>query len=426
MATTVSNVIEGLKYTYGSDHILYLFNEEVVASKIFGRVKKPVAGRGQFIIPTMVKNPGTFKGITEGGTLPTALAPDTAEATFSLQEFVGIYDVTWKLIQDARSSKFAFQTAIQMLDQGLKRRLFRLLNADLIDDGRGRLAVLPAADNSSPITVNSLPLVEAGMVVDIMDDSDNDTKLADSVTVTGVDIPARTITTSGNPAGTAAGDYFVIEDSTDASLNGGVSMHTNGILGVIDSANPASIVGNFGNINRSTAGNEYWQAVELTNGGTNRPLTEDLLLQAMDTVREKGGGKLDCWLSNLNIIRRYHEILAADRYFALSKPGTIAGGIGRPNYDKSEDGRTPYQFSGVDWHAEPYFAANTLVGMDTSHFFLGVGENELPKPTSEIFENVPFFKTTASATFEVLWYYQCDLISDNPAAGCKISDVAES
>lgn len=428
MATT-SAVIEALKYTYGADRVLYLFNQEVPTYNILSKVKRPVGGRGQFIMPTTVKNAGAWTGITEGGTLPSALQPDTAEATFSLKEFVGLYDVTWKLIQDARTNKFAFQQAISLLDDGLKRRIFRNLNSDFVDNGKGRLAVLPAADNSSPITVNALPRLEVGMVVDIMDLSDDDTKLADSITITGVDVIGRTVTTSGNPSGTAAGDYFVIQDTTDVSLNGGVALHTNGLLNILDSANPAAVVGNFGNINRSTAGNEYWQGVVLGNSGTNRPLTEDLLLNAQDNVREKGGGMIDAWLSNLAIARRYHEILASERFFALNKPGTLEGGIGRPETKNEEDGgtgKTPYTFSGIDWHADPYFNANVMVGMDTSHFFIGVGDNEVPRPISEIFENIPFFRQTTSATFEVAWYYQCQVLSDNPAAGVQIQDIAES
>jgi hypothetical protein len=94
------------------------------------------------------------------------------------------------------------------------------------------------------------------------------------------------------------------------------------------------------------------------------------------------------WMSNLAIVRRYHEILAAERYFALSKPGTLSGGIGRSQAgmndgSKSEgDGKTPYQFSGIDWYADPFFDPNVVVGLDTSHFFLGVGENEVPRPIS--------------------------------------------
>jgi len=425
MATTVSNVLETLKYTYGVDRVLRLANEEIVTFNILSRVKKPVGGRGQFIMPIMTQNPGTFKGITEGGAIPTALTPDTAEATFSLQEFVGIYDLSWKLIQDARSNKFAFQQAVSMLDDGLKRRVLRLMNSWLNDDGRGRLGVFSAADNDTTLTLNSLPKVEKGMVVDIMDASDDDTKLGDSRTVTAVDTVNRTITISGaNLAGTAAGDYVVIEDMCDVSLNN--SLHPNGLLGIIDDADPAAVVGDYGGIDRGTAGNEYWEAVVFSNSGTNRALTEDLLLQALDAGREKGGTMIKAWLSNLAIVRRYHEILAAERFLSLSSPGTLSGGIGRKEKKPGEDGQTPYEFSGIPWHVDPYFAANTLVGLDTDHFFLGVGENETPRPISEIFPGVPFFKETANATFEVVWYYQCELLSDNPAAGVKIEDVAES
>ena len=48
------------------------------------------------------------------------------------------------------------------------------------------------------------------------------------------------------------------------------------------------------------------------------------------------------------------------------------------------------------------------------------------RPISEVFDNVPFFRQTTSATFEVAWYYQMQLLSDNPAAGVKVVDIAES
>src|SRR5574341_1030513 len=377
MATT-TNVIEALKYTYLGDRVAYLFNQESPTFAVLGKTKKPQGGRGQFLLPIVVQNAGAFTGITEGGALPSALQPDTTEASFSLQEYVGLYDVSWKLIEDARNSKFAFQQAIQMLDEGLRRRIMRNLNSDLLDNGKGRLAVLPAADNSSPITVNSIPRVETGMVVDIMAVSDDDTKRADSVTVTDVDPIALTITTSGNPSSSAAG----------------LSM---------------------------------WQAPVLANSGVNRPLTQDLLLQAMDSVRAKPGGLIKAWFSNMNIVRHYHtDILAQERYFSLSKPGVISGGVGRPNKEVNEEGLSPYEFSGVPWYVDPFFNANVVIGADTDHFFLGVGENETPRPISEIFENVPFFRQTSNATFEVAWYYQMEFLSDGPSYGAQVQDVAES
>jgi hypothetical protein len=426
MANTTTAVLESLKYGYGVNRVLYLFNEESVVYNLLGRVKKPVGGRGQFIMPIITQNPGAFTGITEGGTLPTPLDMDTAEATFSLQEYVASYNVTWKLIQDSRTDKFAFQQAVSMLDDGLKRRIFRNLNSDFIGTGKGELFTITGTDTSTVVTSAYLPRVEKGMVVDVMDLSDDDTKVGDSLTVEAVDPVARTVDLSGALTGEASGDYGVIQDTCDVTSNN-PAYHTNGLLGIISSSNPAAVVGNFGGISRATAGNEYWKSVQLTNSGTNRALTEDLLLQAMDAGREKGGGQIKAWLSNLAIVRRYHEMLASERWFSLSSPSTIGGGIGRKKMGgDSKDGATPYEFSGIPWHVDPFFTNNVILGLDTDHLFLGVGENEVPRPISEIFNDVPFFKQTTSATFEVNWYYQCEVLSDNPAASVRVDDIAEA
>lgn len=432
-ATATTDLIETLRYTYAdTDRVAYLFNQE---TNLFNRLKKKMAemgGRGQFLLPILTKNPGTWKGIAQGGALPSAVQPDSAEASYSLKEFVGIYDISWKLIQDARNSKFAFENVIKQMDQGIQRRIFRLINADLLGTGRGELMTLGGADNTDPLTSRYLPRVEVGMVVDFMDDTDDDTILTNGngVAVTAVDPIARTVTIGGNSSGTAAGDYLTIAGTCDISVTT-TSRHLNGILGVISDANPNSVVGNVGGINRSTAGNEYWKSVVLSNSGTNRTLTEDLLLQAEDAVREKGGAQLTDWWSNLAIGRRYHEILRNESYYSLGRVTGLDGGVGRSKSGSASagadsDGKSMYDFSGVAWHFDPFFEANTIIGFDAAHFMIGHGENELPAPISKIFPDKPFFKDTSNAAYEVLWYWQGQLITDNPAAGVKLSDIAES
>lgn len=244
MANTTSAVIEALKYTYGVNRVLYLFNEESVVFNILSRVKKPVGGRGQFIMPIITQNPGAFSGVSEGGTIPTPLDMDTAEATFGLQEYVASYNVSWKLIQDSRNDKFAFQQAITMLDEGLRRRIMKNLNSDLIGTGKGELFTITGADAGTVVTSKYLPRVEKGMVVDVVDETDDDTKVGDSLTVEAVDPIARTVDLSGALTGEAAGDYGVIQDTTD--VTSAQNYHSNGLLGVIDDANPAAVVGNYG------------------------------------------------------------------------------------------------------------------------------------------------------------------------------------
>jgi hypothetical protein len=156
-----------------------------------------------------------------------------------------------------------------------------------------------------------------------------------------------------------------------------------------------------------------------------------LWLQAEDQVREKVGAKLSNWFMNLAIGRRYHEIIRADTYFTAGRAEPLGGGIGRSGTGPQGagpdgDGKSPYEFSGVAVHFDPFFESNTIVGFDRSHFFLGVGENETPAPISDIFDNIPFFRQTPNASFQVAWYWQGQLLTDSPPAGVQIKDIAES
>lgn len=440
MATATTDITNVLKYTYGVDRVIYIACQEVPFYNVLKRITKDMGGRGQFLMPILKQNPGAWSGITQGGTIVSPLAPATTEASYTLKEFTGSYDVTWKLLQDARKSEFAFVTALKMLDDGLKRRIFRMIEADLVADGRGQLASLSAADNVDPISSRYLPRVEVGQVVDFMDDTDDDTALLANKTVTAVDAIGRTVTLGSNGAGTAKHDYITIKNTVDISQNAN-ALHMNGILGVISDANPladtnnstggSAVVPNIGGINR-TAGNEFWESVVLRNGGTLRTATEDLFLQAEDAVREKGGANLTHWFSNLAIGRRYHEQLRADTFYSLGSIGPISGGLGRNNFKGANagspdgDGKSPYEFGGVSWYLDPFFEANTIIGLDKSHFFLGVGENEVPRPESEIFDGVPMLRQGTSASYQVVFYWQANLLTDNPCAGVKICDVAES
>lgn len=429
-AVTTTDILEALKYTYGTDRILYLASLEVVAWNMLKRKEMALGGRGQALMPIRTKNTGIFRGITEGGTLPTTRAQaDTQEATFALQEFYGAINVSWKLMQDARNDRFAFERAIDFIDTAFRARMFRLMNADLLGTGLGELGILPAADNQATVTVSSMPLVDLGMVIDVMDADDNNTKLVDGEAVLAVDVINNTITQTSALAGSAAGDYYTAAGSVSTSG----SLHMAGLLAWISDANPAAVVGNLGGINRSTTGNDFWKASVLSNSGTNRPLTEDLLLQASDSVRKRGGKPVNKWLSNLSIVRRYHEILREDTFFALGSVKEFSGGsgVGREESGMKQgedgDGGTIYRFSGTEWHVDPFFRANKLVGFNTDHFWIGHGENEVPQVLSEVFDNqVPYLTKTANSNFDLEYYWQGELICDAPTASVLVSDVAES
>jgi len=436
-AVSVSDVVELFKYSYGVDKMLYLASVETVIWNLLKRRKKTVGGRGQWIIPYQKQNAGHMVGMAEGATLTTKRPqPSTAEATFSLIEFQAVWDITWKMLRQASRGKDAFETAMNFMDNSIKRRVFRVINSQVCSfTGLGELAILPDADNDTTITVNSLPFMDQGMSVDLIDASDNTTELVADRSISSLDVEARTVTISGAAAaGTAAGDYFV----TSEQVTGGVSYSLHGLGAWISNVNPPATVGNIGGINRSTAGNEFYKGNVKANGGTLRAFTEDLLISGENLMRERGGVQPSRYAANSNIMARYAGDLIRDRYFAYNKIRPLGAdgdkpGFGREGMDLEgkEDGKgtTPYTLSGKPFHCEPYLRANRVIGWNDDHFWIGHDGIEVPTPLSEIFdEMVPYFsmKATPSASFDVWHYWEAQVLSDNPQAGIQFQDVAES
>lgn len=423
MAST-SNVTEALRYTYGSDRVNMILNKRCIAWNLFRKKSVRAGGRGQFLIPIYYQLPEAISGITEGGAKPSTLQPATDEALFTLQEYVGNYDISWKLLSDsAGGDKYALEKALTLLDRGLRVGFCQDLSNDMLGDGRGVLALLPAADDTSPCTVSAPIRARVGMVVDIMD-TDNDTVHLNSGTISAVDPINNTITVSGSISGTAASDYFVRQDTCDDSQND--SLHTNGITGIVDDGDPATVVGDYGSIDRTTAGTEYWESTVLSNSGTNRTLTEDLLLQAIHSSRLKGGGSPDIILTNPRIYRRYYQLFAAEAQQTRGAGG-MTGSLGPADATMDSDtGRTPLKFSGIPIHFDDFADANLVFLLDKSTFMIAHGVNKVPQPVSTTFDRANFFVDTSNATFEVPWWWQGELVCDNPAANSKIEDISES
>ena len=429
MPATTLNVIEALRYTYSSpERVLYLYNDESVTKEILANNTERADGRGLLIQPVTVNVPAEFRGVAEGGTIPTPIDPDTDEALWSLVEYVGVYNTSWKLLDQASRDKAAFVKITTWLTESLRKHMFRMLNADLIGNGLGKLYTFPGADNNATHTTSEVPSVSPGQIIDIVDTGDNNTKHGDSLSVTAVNPQTPSVTTSGAPSSTAAGDYGVIEDTVSTST----SLHSHGMLGIIDNDNPPTPKGEFGSLNRSTAGLEFWEATVLSNSGTNRPWTEDLMIQGFDNARVKGGGKITHILSNQALVRRYHENLATDRFITMGfGDGGMSGGVGRKNIGKlggqeKSTGKTVYDFGGVPWHVDPYFAANTIIAFNAADFSIGVGKHDMPRPVDEWFDGVDFFKRGSTTTFSVEFYYLMELICRNPAGQVKWEDIAEA
>jgi hypothetical protein len=408
-------------------------NEESVAWDFLGDSGKRftrLEGRGMAIESIITQYPERIGGIVEGGSLPAAIAPDTDEALFTAQAIVGVWETSWSSILRAKRSKAAFKGVIEMHQEGLRSAFIQDMSNELMDNGKGRLAVLSAATNSTTQdALSGHPGVRKGMVLDCMDVGDDDTVHANSSSVTAVDETTPQFTVSGAPSSTATGDYWCREDTTDDSQND--ALHLNGLLGIVSNANPASVVGNYAGINRSTAGKEFWESPVLANGGVNRPLTSDVLMQAQ-RVRRKTGGKNNkqgrkslAWFMNAELEGKYVELFEALR-FVDTGSSAFQGDAG-PVHEHTAKGMSAFTFSGLPIHTDVFAPANTIFLLDKETFSIGYVGHKVPRPIDEIFDGqIPFFRQTSNASFEKVWYFEGDLICTKPRANVRIDDVAQA
>ena len=431
--TSTTNIIEALRYTESETQLMTSLNEESVAWDLLGdsgnRFTR-LEGRGMNIESIVTQYPERISGITEGGSIPSAIAPDTAEAVFSAQSVVGVWETSWTSIRRAKRSRAAFKNVVSLHQDGIKAAFSQDMSVELLGNGLGQLAILSAADDNAQITnLTGHPAIRKGMVLDCMDAGDDDTKHLDSSAVTAVDESVPNFTTAAATSGSAATDYFVREDTTDDSVND--ALHLNGLLGIVSNANPATVVGNYGGINRSTAGNEFWESPVLANSGTNRPLTTDLMMTAQ-RVRRKVGGKQTstargslAWFTNGEIEGRYVELFEALR-FVDTGSGAFKGDAG-PVHEHTAKGRTAFSFSGIPIHSDVFLTANTMYLLDLKTFSIGYVDNKVPRPIDEIFDGqVSFFRDTSNASFEKVWLFDGDLICVKPRANVRIDDISES
>lgn len=431
-STTIANIQEAFRYSESEEQLMLALNTESVAWNLIGNSGKSftrLGGRGMNIESIIKQWPERISGVTEGGSIPSAIAMDTDEATFTVHQVIGVWETSWSALMRSKRSKDAFKTAIAMHQEGIRSAFTQEMSVELLGDGRGILAQLSTAtDSTTQNALTGLPAVRQGMILDCMD-TDNDAKNGDSKTVLAVDGSVPQFTVDSAPASTAASDYWCREDTTDLSLNN--ALHLNGLLGVINDANPTAVVGNYGGINRGAAGNEFWESPVLGNSGTNRALTPDLLMQAIDMRRTVGGTNTKTGMSSLAFLmnaaihRRYMELFESIRIADVG-PGAFSGDVGAKS-STDDKGTSHFSFSGIPIHVDLFMEANTVFLLDLKTLSIGYVDSKVPRAIDEIFEGqVPAFRQTSNTTYEKVWYWEGELICGAPRRSVRINDVAES
>lgn len=230
----------------------------------------------------------------ENEVLPAAGNQGTKAAQVPLRYEYGSVKMSGQLFELAKSNAQAFVSAMDLEMNGLKDDLAVDFNRQIYGNGQGIVGtVLTGGTTLTTMTMTHTLWFQEGMLVDIYDTS-GVTQKATNRTVSNV--TATTVDISGAGVTVVAGDIFVRTGNVGTS-SGSVQREITGLGKIIQTS------GALFNIT-----DNVWTATINNNGGTNRALSELLMITVADAIRKRGG-TTSVIFTNLGVRRAYFNLL---------------------------------------------------------------------------------------------------------------------
>lgn len=303
---SISSAMAILKNYYAGP-IVSQFNDEIPLYKYMEKGKEKWSGL-QVIRPLKVRrNPG-IGATSDGGLLPAIGQQTTVQAQISAKFNYLRFGVTGPMIKSSQGDKGAFVDVMSYeMEQGLID-LKNDVNRQLFWDGTGNLATVSAnAVASNVVTVtgrtsteDGSKFLDVGMVIDFY-------SAAGAPVATGVSI----VSLSGTATATLTLSTNVTVSATDVVVRSGA--YGNEIQGLLTSLDGGTST--IYNVNRSTY--PVYQGNSISgNGGQ---LTLDLMQQALNAARSRGGAKINAVYCDYNSERFYNKLLVADKRYVGTK-----------------------------------------------------------------------------------------------------------
>lgn len=316
--TTVANV---LKDMYLPPVVEQLNNEVLLLQRLESRDQELVGK--QAIVPLHTGRSGGIGPAPEGGSLPTSGNQVYAKASYDLKYLYGRVQVTGPSMAKTASEQGAFLQTLKGELDGIRADLTKDLARQVYGDGSGTICLTAANTTQTTLTLGTggtealtKGQLYVGMKVDI-GAAATPSSLAAGVTITAVNLATPSITISGSAITTLTSTVITRAGATAGTS--ATSYEVDGLKKLVSSA--ANTVGG---IDATAAGNDYWDNQRSFNGGTPRALTTDMLMQAFNSVRRKGG-TVGSIITSLGVQRAYFNLLQGQvRY---TEPMTIKGGF---------------------------------------------------------------------------------------------------
>lgn len=234
--------------------------------------------------------------------LPTPGQQAYAAARISLRYEYGSARLSGQTMELVEKNYQAFASALDLEMTGLKNDLRKDLNRQVYGNGSGAVVTARAAGTGNTFLGSNAQWAQLGMQVDIVTGTTlanaNPTIVASNRQITAIDTTTGNVTFDGATQATAAGDVMV--------RTGSVNREWAGLASII------ADTGTFQNVDPTVE--PTWKAVVDANGGTNRPLSEGLLILQHDKVRANGG-TVSVMFTNLGVRRAYFNLLSQQRRY---------------------------------------------------------------------------------------------------------------
>lgn len=341
-------------------------NEQVTFFNMVNARDERVGGR-QLLFPVHTNRNWGVGTRAESGTLPTAQNETYVTATVSPAYWYGRIRLTKQVMSQSRGDRSAFAEALAEDMDRMVNNSRRYFNRALFVGQSAELArvVASQATADTATIVIDRPVGKpnrymfSGMTLDGVNASSAASGITTSVTTdfTTATISSVAVAASGTVTLTFASSSITGGTATVTTVSGTILVMT-GTYGQDPLGADEGIQnsGTYLGISRALA-NAGWRGNVLGNGGTNRPLSLNLLQSAWDAVSETSG--MDDTITNLfahySVRREYINLLTPDVRFEAE---TFQGG------------QKVLNFNGVPFKFEVDAPYNTVYGMTASSWHL--------------------------------------------------------
>ncbi len=337
MATTTLATVDSLLKEIYEKELRDQLQSDTIALKRIESSSEGVTHEvgGKYVtFPLRVRRNHGIGARAENTPLPVARSQGYAVARVRLTYLYGSAELTGQTMELAQTNEQAFVSALEQELQGLRQTLSKDMNRQMYGTHAGIIGTAVTGTTTTLVMPdNKAQYFEEGMILDIYDTSTAALHTNGPFTLT-------TITSDGTDT------TITIDPPTSIAIAVGDTAHRTGSRN-LETIGFQEIVNSSGTVyDVDPTVEPKWKSVVNSNSGTNRALSEGLMIKMIDDIRQKGG-KTTVIFQSPGVRRAYFNLLVQQRRYTNTKE--FEGGFNGLAFT-TDNGEVPLV---ADWDCQP-------------------------------------------------------------------------